>query len=72
MASNKVITTKKARPKIGQSPQARWSRKQAAAGKCRACGKKRQAGLKSLCRTCQDKATAYMRRYRDNKERADE
>lgn len=78
--NGQTITTSKARPRLGQSAPARWARKQQAAGNCRACGGDRrtpeeisagvalgQSKLKQLCRGCQNKANAYMSRYRTSK-----
>lgn len=67
MADSSKLTTAKARPRLGQSPQARWQRKMQAAGKCRACGEPRPPELKQLCRACQTKASAYMKLYRARK-----
>lgn len=74
MADASQITTVKSRPRLGMSAQAKYARLQQAKGNCRICGKDRRtpeeiaaglpAKLKQNCRLCQDKATAYMRRYR--------
>jgi hypothetical protein len=63
MAEGKANSAKKA-PKLGQSPQARWMRKQQEQGKCRACGKERPPELRQLCRPCQHKFNAYMKTRR--------
>lgn len=67
MADNREITTSRARPALGQSAQARWQRKQQAAGNCRLCGEPRPPELKQLCRECQDKTNVRMKKYRDRK-----
>lgn len=58
------IRTKRARPKLGFSPQAKYARKMQKAGRCRACGKPRPPELKQLCRPCQSKNNNYMKQYR--------
>lgn len=70
MANGTIITSKKARPRLGASAQARWMRRQQEKGNCRACGKPRPATLKQLCEPCQAKANSYMKRYRAAKKAA--
>lgn len=79
--NGRSITTKKARPRLGHSAQAKWQRKKQAEGKCRACGLLRatpeeiaagvtEPKLKQHCRACQDKVNAYMNKYRAAKKAA--
>lgn len=70
MADGTRITTKRSRPKLGQSAQARWMRRQQEKGNCRSCGAPRPPELKQLCRPCQDKVNTYMKRYRSSKKAA--
>jgi hypothetical protein len=66
------ITTKKARPRLGKSAQAKWQRKMQKAGRCRACGAPRPLRLKQLCEACQAKVNTYMKLYRAKRKAAKE
>jgi hypothetical protein len=65
--NGQTITTKRARPRLGQSAQAKWQRKMLKAGRCRACGEPRPLRLKQLCEPCQQKSNDYMKKYRAQK-----
>jgi len=61
------------KPSYGISRQRRWQKQQVALDRCAICGSNRPAGLKNLCRQCQNKATEYdMAVYYKNKARMDE